>query len=143
MRRVIFLLVVVIILLIAALSIGLGWYLFIPEKISRLVGGPQKQVNTPIANASPLASAEAAKIVRLKIGEKAGYKMKGFSQVNVNVTNLDNFAGDARLLAMLYYAQKPVANATALFDFQPKQSVIKRIAINTTRQWDAFDVRQI
>ncbi len=145
MRRVIFLLVLVIVLMIAALSIGLGWYLLIPEKISEIVGGPQKQVNAPEASVPslPVVSPEAANNVRLKIGEQAGYKMKGFSQVNVNVTNLDNFAGDAKLFAVLYYAQKPVANATILVSFQPRQSVIEKIAINTTGQWNAFEVRQI
>jgi len=142
MKRVVFLLFVVVILLAASFMMGFGWYLYIPQKIREIVG--EKQINEQHYNVSEIPLTEEAKQVRLKIGERAGYKMAGYSIINVTITNLDNFDGDARIMATLYYARTAVANSTILVkNIKANEKTTKTIVINTTKQWNAFDVRQI
>jgi len=141
MRRVAFLLAVIIILIVASLAIGLGWYIYIPKKITEIIG--REQQGLPAGNISgpiPLEGRE----VTLKIGEKAAYKRSGYAEINVTVMNIDNFGGYARLEATLYYARIPVANSTVLIEnINPKQAFTKTITIRTTKEWNAFDVRQV
>jgi len=144
MRRVIFLVVVVIILLFASLMVGLGWYLYIPKKINEIVEKTQNQRAQQIQkNISPAPVQEEARSVNLKLGERAGYKRNRYAELNVTITNLDNFKGDAEILAVLYYAQTQVANSTATMAFNANEKSTRTIIVNTTEQWNAFDVKQI
>jgi len=143
MRRVIFLLIVIFILLAASLMVGFGWYLYLPKKISELVGGKQVQVPAQNISEKPSVAGETRQVT-LKIGEIAAYKRNGYAEINVTVKNTDNFNGDAKIIATLHYAQEPVANSTVLVEsISPKETVKKTIIINTTKQWNAFDVRQV
>jgi uncharacterized iron-regulated membrane protein len=149
MRRAVFLLIVVFILIIIALMMGLGWYAYIPEKISEVV--VQKQAPTMAQNV-PQKPAEQPKTgeiteaeqVRLNLKERAGYKKPGYAEITVKLVNLDNFAGSARLNVTLYYAKQPVASTVALVEnIQPLETTMRTITVSTTKDWNAFDVRQV
>ena len=145
MKRVAILLAIVIVILLALLIMGLGWNAYITGKIGKIAGQKPEEAASPGYIPQPQAqkSEEPAKTVMLKIGERAGYKRNGYAEINVTVTNLENFSGEAQVFAELYYSRKPIANSTVLISLQPNQKLTQTIRIDTAESWNAFDVRQI
>lgn len=148
MRRAYLLVIVVMILLFSALTIGLGWYLFIPQKISQIVSFDKADtIFEDLVPDQPQIvndTVNEQKAVRLKIGEKAAYRKEGYAEVEVALINVDDFEGSAKIIAYLYYARKQVANNTLIVEnIAPGETVIKQIVVETQKDWNAFDVRQI
>jgi hypothetical protein len=145
MRQITILLAIVFILIFASFSIGLGWNVYIIEKIKPVAGGNQA---TAIEQSSPEAKTNiseiTAKNVRVKIAKRAAYKRDGYAEINFTVKNTDGFAGNAEIAAILYYAHMPFANATILVrTLEPDREVAKTIIVNTTKDWSAFEVKQV
>lgn len=136
---------IVVILIVASLTIGLGWYIYIPEQISKIVGTENPKIS-PNTSSVPVVEPEqtVVKKISLKIGEKAAYKRNRYAEIKVELTNLDNFEGDANVAGILYYAQVDVANSVlTIKNIKPKEVFNATILVNTTKNWNAFDVRQI
>jgi len=144
-KQVTILIIIIIILIVASLTIGMGWYIYIPEKISKLVGAENPKISSNIPEVPAVQPEQAVvKAVRLKIGEKAAYKRNRYAEIKVSLTNLDNFEGDATIAGVLYYAQTDVGNSVlAIKNIKPKEVFNATIIVNTTKNWNAFEVRQI
>jgi len=143
MKRAYILIAVFLILVFASLMIGLSWYLYIPEKISQIVGiGSNNELPAPSAPAAPIAN-ESHREISVKIGEMAAYRKIAHAEINVTLTNLDNFKGDAKIFVALYYAQLPVANSTTVVSLNASQKAEVKLIVNTAKNWNAFEVKQI
>jgi len=144
-KQVTILIIIIIILIAASLTVGMGWYIYIPEKISKIVGAGSPKTSSDISGVPAVQPGqEAVKEVRLKIGEKSAYKRNRYAEIKVELTNLDNFEGDATIAGVLYYAQTDVANSVLVIkNIKPKEAFNTTIIVNTTKNWNAFEVRQI